>query len=133
MIKRFILYGIAGWGIEIIWTGLGSLIGGDLRLMGHSPMWMFFIYGCGVFLEPIHHKIIRLPWYIRGLIWTVIIWSIEYVSGLLLYFILGVHPWYYTDILSINGYITLAYAPAWFIAGMFYERLHLSLDSYRVA
>jgi uncharacterized membrane protein len=133
MIKRFIFYGIAGWGIEIIWTGLGSLISGDLRLIGHSPMWMFFIYGLGVFLEPIHHAIIRLPWYVRGLIWTLIIWCIEYASGSLLYVILGVHPWYYTDILSINGYITLAYAPAWFFAGIVYERLHLTLDRYRVA
>ncbi|HBR01368.1 MAG TPA: hypothetical protein DD738_02020 [Ruminiclostridium sp.] len=133
MIKRFFIYGIAGWGIEIIWTGIGSLFDGDLRMMGYSNLWMFFIYGCAVFLEPIHHAIEHWHWFLRGALWVAIIWAIEYGSGWLLYSLLGVHPWYYTDGLSVNGFITLAYAPAWFIAGMVFERLHRMLDRYRIA
>jgi uncharacterized membrane protein len=133
MIKRFFFYGIVGWSNEIIRTGLGSLISGDIRLLGYSNLWMFLVYGCAIFLEPIHHAIIRWPWFSRGLIWVLLIWIIEYTSGLILYQILGVHPWYYTDRLAVNGMITLTYAPAWFVAGMVFERLHTGLDSYGFA
>ena len=133
MIKRFFLYGIAGWGIEIIWTGIGSLIGGDMRLSGYSSLWMFFIYGSAVFLERIHDFIARWPWMIRGIIWVLLIWSIEYTSGFLLDSVLGIRPWYYTDRLAVNGYITLAYAPAWFVAGIAFERLHRSFDRLGIA
>ena len=133
MFKRFILYGIAGWGIEIIWTGIGSLISGDIRLTGHSNLWMFFIYGCAVFLEPIHHAISQWRWFVRGMVWLLLIWTIEYTSGFLLHLVLGVYPWYYTDRLAISGLITLAYAPAWFTAGLVFERMHSSLDNYRIA
>lgn len=133
MLKRFLFYGIAGWGIEIIWTGLHSLVVGDLRLVGHSNLWMFFIYGCAIFLEPVHHAITRWSWLFRGLLWVLIIWGIEYASGFILHQILGVYPWRYTDRLSINGFITLSYAPAWFVAGMVFERLHRTLDNYGIA
>lgn len=133
MLKRFFFYGLAGWGIEMVWTGAGSLISGDLRLLGESNLWMFFIYGSAVFLEPLHHAIARWNFLLRGLVWVLVIWSIEYASGWLLYTVLGVYPWYYSDSLSVNGFITIAYAPAWFIAGMVFERLHKGLDSYRIA
>lgn len=133
MIKRFLLYGIAGWSIEIVWTGMGSLISGDLRLLGQSNLWMLPIYGLAVFLEPIHHAIIRWPRIFRGLAWVILIWGIEYLSGFILYTILGVYPWYYTDKLAVNGLITLAYAPAWFVAGMIFERIHKTLDNYGIA
>ncbi len=133
MMKRFFLYGIAGWGIEIIWTGIGSFISGDLTLLGHSNLWMLFIYGCAIFLEPIHHAIAHRNWFVRGVVWVLLIWSIEYTSGFLLHKILGVYPWYYTDRLAVNGLITLAYAPAWFVAGIAFERLHRALDNYGIA
>lgn len=133
MLKRFLLYGIAGWGIEIVWTGLGSLISGDLRLMGYSNIWMFFIYGCAVFLEPIHDIIHNWHWFARGSIWVVIIWGVEYASGSLLYLVLGVHPWLYSGPFAVDGLITLAFAPAWFAAGLLFERLHYRLDSLGIA
>lgn len=133
MLKRFLLYGIAGWGIEIVWTGLGSLISGDLRLMGYSNIWMFFIYGCAVFLEPIHDIIHNWHWFARGSIWVVIIWGVEYASGSLLYLALGVHPWLYSGPFAVDGLITLAFAPAWFAAGLLFERLHYRLDSLGIA
>lgn len=132
MLKRFLIYGIIGWGIEIIWTGMSSIFSWDLRLIGYSNIWMFFIYGSAVFLEPLHDIINRWNWFIRGVLWVVTIWGIEYSSGLLLYTILGVHPWIYTGPLAVDGFISLAYAPAWFIAGMVFERIHHTLDSYGI-
>ena len=45
---RFVLYGLLGWAIEIVWTALGSTVGGaqrSWRLAGTTYLWMFPIYG----------------------------------------------------------------------------------------
>ncbi|MCR4434705.1 MAG: hypothetical protein QHH06_03785 [Clostridiales bacterium] len=132
MMKRFFIYGILGWGIEIAWTGIGSLINGDVRLWGFTNIWMFFIYGSAVFLEPIHDAIASWKWPVRGIIWVVIIWGIEYTSGLILYNILGTYPWLYTGPFAFHGFIRLDYGPAWFVAGLLFERVHSTLDKYAI-
>jgi hypothetical protein len=131
MLKRFFIYGLTGWIMEILWTGAGSLINGDMRLGGFTNLWMFIIYGMAVFLEPIHDIIHKWRWPIRGFIWMVLIWGIEYTSGLLLVNILGVYPWLYKGPFAIDGLVRLDFAPAWFAAGLIFERIHLALDSYR--
>ena len=133
MLKRFIIYGLFGWGIEIVWTGIGSLLGGNLQLFGYTNLWMFFIYGMGIFLEFIHDTIRGWIWPLRGLLWVLIIWTIEYSSGLLLLHILGVYPWRYYGPFAVNGLIRLDYAPAWFVAGLLFERMHKLLDAYGIA
>ena len=55
--KRFLIYGVSGWGLEIMWTGIGSLLRGDLMLSGFSYLWMFPIYGLARFLEPLHDQL----------------------------------------------------------------------------
>lgn len=119
--------------MEVLWTGVGSLTGGDLRLIGYSNIWMFFIYGCAVFLEFIHDIIGRWHWLLRGCLWMVIIWGMEYTSGVILYAVLQVHPWLYTGPYAVDGLVTLDFAPAWFAAGLVFERIHRTLDAYRVA
>jgi len=130
MIKRFFIYGMVGWGMEIFWTGLGSFLQGDLSLMSFTSLWMFFIYGSAVFLEPIHDIIKNWILPIRGLIWVVIIWGMEYSSGLLLLKVLGVHPWIYYGPFAVDTLVRLDYAPAWFLAGLIFERIHYSIDFY---
>lgn len=133
MIKRFIIYGLLGWSIEVFWTGLSSLLNGDLRLGGYSNLWMFFIYGCAVFLEPIHDIIYKWRWIARGFIWLLIIWGLEYTSGFIMGNVLGIFPWVYTGAYTIDGLIRLDFAPAWFAAGILFERVHKTLDMYNVA
>jgi hypothetical protein len=133
MIKRFFIYGLIGWGMEIFWTGLYSLISGDLRLEAFTNLWMFFIYGAAVFLEPIHDIISKWRWPVRGFIWVVLIWGMEYTSGFILRSILGVNVWTYYGKFAIEGLVRLDYAPAWFIAGMMFERIHRTLDEYGIA
>lgn len=133
MMKRFVIYGLIGWCSEIVWTGLDSLVRGDLRLMGSTNLWMFLIYGCAVFLEPLHDSIAHWRWPIRGLFWLVLIWGIEYFSGSLLHSILGVYPWHYSGPLAVNGLITFAFAPVWFIGGLLFERIHYVLDIRNIA
>lgn len=127
------MYGIFGWTLEIIWTGLNSLVNGDLRLSGFTNLWMFFICGSAVFLEPLHDLIHEWRWPLRGLVWMGVIYAIEYISGLWLLGLLGVYPWQYTEPLSIHGLITLRFAPVWFAAGLLFERIHYTLDNWTIA
>lgn len=123
---RFIIYGLMGWTMEIFWTGIGSLLKGDPSLRGFSYLWMFPIYGLALFLEPVHQRIRGLPWYIRGFIWTGMIFSVEFISGTIIKFAVGVIPWDYTgeSPYQVYGLIRLDYAPAWFLAGLLFEKLH---------
>lgn len=132
MFKRFIIYGFLGWGIEIFWTGLNSLIEGNVRLIGFTNLWMFLIYGFAVFLEPIHNRIFKWNWIVRGLVWLILIWTIEYSTGFVLRGILSVSPWTYNGALAVDGLIRLDFAPLWFIAGFIFEYMHRLLDKYQV-
>lgn len=127
-VKRFLIYGIIGLVIEVMYTGLASLLKGDLSMQGFTFLIMIPIYGLSVFLEPLHSFLRPHPRWIRGLIYLAVIWTIEYSSGAFLSLILGSCPWQYNDALNINGYITLRMAPEWFLAGLGFEYIHDFLD-----
>lgn len=125
MITRFVFYGLTGWCVEVFWTGLGSLIRGDLTLASRTYLWMFPIYGLAIFLEPVHNSIRHWPFLVRGGIYTGLIFLAEYSTGYLLQHFTGSCPWDYSGTpFSVNGLIRLDYAPAWFVAGLLFERLH---------
>lgn len=127
---RFIIYGLAGWCAEIIWNGIRLLIAGNFILVGWTSMWMFPIYGLMIFLEPIHNRIRKFPLIIRGGIYTVLIFLVEFLTGLILSGILGSCPWDYAgNPLSVCGVIRLDFAPVWFIGGLLFEKLHDILRS----
>ena len=128
MIYRMMIYGALGWIMEVLWTGTGSLINGDPRLAGGTYLWMFPIYGLAVFLEPIHDYIKNNHWVLRGFIYTVLIFILYYITGWLLREIIAVCPWNYNVPLAINGLVRLDYAPAWFVLGLVFERIHIFLD-----
>ena len=54
---KYIFYGILGVTLEIFYTGFIALLNNDLTLEGKSYLWMFFIYGLGVVLEPVNDRI----------------------------------------------------------------------------
>lgn len=133
MIERFIIYGLAGWCMEIIWTGIGSFLDGDIYLNARTYIWMFPIYGLAILFEPIHDRIRAWPVIIRGGVYTLLIFIIEYLAGWTLQNIIGVCPWDYGDsTFSIDGFIRLDYAPAWFVAGLIFERIHDLLNSIEI-
>ncbi len=129
MITRFIIYGLLGWCVEIFWTGISSLLQGNTNLTGWTYLWMFPIYGLAIFLEPIYSKIKSQPILIRGGIYTLLIFSVEYLSGWLLKNTVGACPWNYSQVpYSIDGLIRLDYAPAWFTLGLLFEKLYQLLQ-----
>ncbi|HBM75127.1 MAG TPA: hypothetical protein DD429_06175 [Clostridiaceae bacterium] len=135
--KRFMIYGFAGWCIEVFWTGIGSLLRGNIKLQGWTYIWMFPIYGLAVFMEPIHDKMRSWHFVFRGGVYTALIFLTEYTSGWMLRVITGLCPWDYSGSpSSVNGLIRLDYAPAWFVAGLLFERLHdwlMGVEEFRNA
>ncbi|WZL74262.1 hypothetical protein QBE52_05865 [Clostridiaceae bacterium 35-E11] len=129
MLIRFMIYGLIGWCIEITWTGLGSAFSGDKKLTGYTYLWMFPIYGLAVLLEPVHDMIVNWPWVLRGGIWIGMIYLIEYITGWLIQSYTGRCPWDYGNTkYAVKGLIRLDYAPAWLLAGLLFERIHVFLD-----
>ncbi|TJX14221.1 hypothetical protein E9840_06980 [Tissierella creatinini] len=129
MLLRYIFYGLLGVSLEIFFTGFLSLLKNDLTLEGKSYIWMFFIYGLSVFLEPIHDKIRNENILVRGLIYTVLIYIVELYSGSLIMKLIGECPWSYKDSINVDSIINPEFLPIWFALGLFLERVHDFLDN----
>lgn len=117
--------------MEVFWTGITSLFKGDPALMAHSSIWMIMIYGMAIFLEPIQSMLKNKNWFVRGIVYMLGIFLAEYITGYILD-IFGIQVWHYTDTLNLHGYITLSFAPLWFVAGLFFEKVRKWLDSVAV-
>lgn len=147
-LEHFLIYGVFGWCAEILWTACHDFITGyrvdpadpsvrvplsppeRWRLTGQTYLWMFPLYGAGGLLfEPIHNALRHHPWPLRGLVWMVLIFLIEYLSGWLLRRLTGRCPWDYACVsTNIHGLVRLDYAPVWFIFGLLLEHLHDTLS-----
>lgn len=82
---------------------------------------MFPIYGLAAFLKPIYQIIRKLPLMVRGLIYTVCIFTTEFITGNFLKK-RKLCPWDYRDSpFNIDGVIRIDYAPLWFSTGLLFE------------
>lgn len=126
---RFFLYGLLGWGVEVVWTSVSERLRGqpgDWRLRGHTSLWMFPLYGLlAPLYEPLHNSLRDWHWFMRGAIYLLGIWFMEYVSGWLLRRLTGKCPWDYSDLRGhLHGLIAWEYAPVWFVFGLALEPVH---------
>lgn len=130
MLIRFVLYGLLGWAIEIVWTALSSTVGGaqrGWRLAGTTYLWMFPLYGLlAPLYEPLHDAIRAWPWPLRGLLYGLGFLAVEYVAGWLLRRLTGACPWDYTGRCRrhLHGLIRLDYGPLWALLGLALEPVH---------
>ena len=119
----FLRCGLVGWCMEILFTAFNAFRRRDMRLPGTTSLWMFPIYGCAALLRPLFVLLKKCPLLLRGLTYMSLIFSAEYISGR----ILSRHrlcPWDYSHSrYHIRKVIRLDYAPCWFAAGLFFERL----------
>ena len=132
VIVAFVCFGAFGWCAEIAWTALyevGEAVLArrtpDLRLSGHTYLWMFPIYGAGgLTFETVHHALAAWPWPERGAIYMLGCFGVEYASGFVIQLATGKIPWDYSRARwNIHGLIRLDYAPVWFAFGMMLEAL----------
>ncbi|MCM1190435.1 MAG: putative ABC transporter permease [bacterium] len=121
--KNFLKCGLTGWCMEILFTAAASLRRRDMTLKGATSLWMFPIYGSAALLAPVSRLLQKKPIWLRGLSYTGLIFSAEYLTGLLL----SKHklcPWDYgKSRWNVNRLIRLDFAPYWFTAGLLFERL----------
>lgn len=123
MRKKFLICGLTGWCMEILFTAFGSFRRRELKLMGRTSLWMFPIYGMAALIWPTYSIIKKFPLLIRGIIYTTCFFTVEFFSGSLLKK-KGICPWDYSTAKSnINGVIRLDYAPVWMAAGLLFERI----------
>ena len=125
MRKKFLICGLTGWCMEIMFTSLNSLRHRELKLMGQTSLWMFPIYGMAVFIQPVYFLIKKFPLLLRGIIYSTGIFTLEFLSGSFLKKY-DICPWDYSHAKSnINGVIRLDYAPFWIFAGLLFEKILL--------
>ena len=55
--RNFLICGLTGWCMEILFTSAGSLARHDGRLIGQTSLWMFPIYGMAACIGPVYAKI----------------------------------------------------------------------------
>ena len=126
---RFVIYGLLGWCLEIVWTGLPKRCPIDWRLRAHTSWWMFPIYGLiAPLYEPLHTHLraANQPWFARGGIYAVGIMAIEISSGWLIERLTGAIPWDYRTSTrwQWRGLTRIDYLPLWFVVGLGLEPLH---------
>jgi hypothetical protein len=127
MFRRFLAYGVAGWGLEVLFNGLAGLRAlPNRKLRAQTYLWMLPIYGSGgLALERLHQILTARgsPRWRRALAYMLGIYCIEYASAELLYRVgIGV-PWKYERGLHLRGYVRLDYAPFWYGCGLLFEPL----------
>ncbi|MDA2914437.1 putative ABC transporter permease [Acidobacteriia bacterium AH_259_A11_L15] len=129
MAIRFVLYGLLGWCAEVVWSAVTEKIlrqQRDWRLLGHTSLWMFPLYGLlAPLYEPLHDFLRPWHWFMRGVIYLLGIWLVEYITGWLLRKLTGKCPWDYSELRgNLHGLIAWEYAPVWFAAGLLLEPVH---------
>ncbi|MBQ9136654.1 MAG: hypothetical protein IJX66_11260 [Lachnospiraceae bacterium] len=128
-IHNFIHCGILGWCMEITFTAFSSFRRRQFTLRGNTSLWMFPIYGCACFLAPVCRLLKGKSPFIRGLSYASLIFSAEFLTGMLLSK-KQLCPWDYSSSRwHIKKLIRLDYLPLWFMAGLLFERLLAEHDS----
>ena len=108
--------------MEIVWTALCSGRR-NKKLIGQTSILMFPIYGMASMIKPACIMMRKKSAMFRGVIYTAAIFTVEYTTGRFLKN-KGICPWDYSKCkYNINGLIRLDYAPAWFGAGLLFERI----------
>ena len=119
----FLFCGFIGWCLEILWTGLHSLLQGDASMKGTTSLLMFPIYGCAAVIAPLNARIYTFPLVYRGLLYMFGFYLVEFLSGSVLKQF-SMCPWDYSGAaFQYRGIIRLDYAPLWFAAGLIFEKI----------
>jgi hypothetical protein len=125
-LQRFLLYGAAGWTLEVGFTGLCSAIEGDRSATAKTYLWMHPIYGgAGLLIEGLLRRMSRAPRLVRGLASLAAIYAAELGTGMALRKLLGRVPWDYSKATkhTYGGLVRYDYAPGWLAVGLAFDAL----------
>lgn len=123
---QFVLCGLLGWIAEVVFTGaIDPVKNRRFSLTSTTYLWMFPIYGLlAFFYPPLHDSIGGYQWYIRGAIYMIAFFVVEYATGWILLKVTGDYVWRYTSRFNLHGLVQLPHAPVWFFAGLGFERVY---------
>lgn len=130
---EMVLYAVLGLGFEVIFTSITDFRK-DKRgfLMGYSSLWYAPLYAFApLFLHLTNGWLFTQSFWLRGVIYALVIWLCEYAGMWLLRKLLGASPseeHYYKSRWHIHGLIRLDYFPAMVMMGwafeVFFRMLH---------
>ncbi|ELT95836.1 hypothetical protein CAPTEDRAFT_57252, partial [Capitella teleta] len=123
---RFYIYGIHGFAIEVMFTSAWEFVVNlNWKFPGVTSVWSFFIYGISTIVVERMYLSMRhcVPLLVRALIYTVWSYIWEFSTGYILKQF-DACPWDYTAFHGdFMGLVTLEYAPLWFLACIFGEKV----------
>lgn len=129
MLARFFLYGLMGWCLEVIFTGIAAAFQRDRSATATTYLWMFPIYaGTALALEQAQAAMVGVFWLTRAVVYVAIIYLAELSTGWVLRRALGRCPWDYQSGFHLAGLIRLDYAPAWLLAAILFEPAHGAVE-----
>ncbi len=123
-----LLLAALGMALEVLFTALADLgQAGNWRLRGYTYAWMLPIYLLVYpLLSLLYPRISGWPALARGLLYTGLIYAVEYTSGWLLRIAVGEAPWekeYSKAPWAFQGLIRLDFAPLWLGVSLLFERV----------
>ena len=134
----FLLYTALGISMEVIFTGIGDIIRDqanglpfDSTLPCRASLWIIPIYGLsatGAFgiIGAFWPKLFSRHWFIRGLIYMLVIYGFEFMWALALESLLGIQVWNYENSeYRIWRYINPYFCLPWFLFGFALEKVKL--------
>ena len=125
----FALFGVIGVCFEVFINSIQKFMKTrEITLMGHSSIWMFFIYGTSYFIILyVTTFFLNFNILIRGFIYMILFYMLEFSSGFILKKFKMI-PWDYSEFkYNFKGIIALQFAPLWYIGGIFLETIYLYL------
>lgn len=129
---NLLVLGFVGLGLEVVFTATLNALKPTKRrrttLFGYSSLWYFPLYAFGMpagilLLEP---YVMDSPWFIRGIIYALVIHIIEFITMWLLHVINGASPSekeYKASGHSLAGFTRWDFFPAFFALGLLFEYL----------
>lgn len=133
---RFLIFALGGMLGEVFYGAALAAWKGNWNLHGQSSPWMMIDYGLlGLILMPVAIRLMRagLPLPARAFVYMLLIYAVEYVSGIIFTWGLGLRVWSYEGIpYSLHGQIMLYSAPIWYVLGLCAEYLYRKVDAVAV-
>lgn len=130
---EMLFFGILGIGIETAFTAITDYKNDPKRhLFGYSSLWYIPLYALTpLFFHFTGTYLFGLPLLIRGAVYTLVIFTAEYLGMLALRWLLGSSPSeesYVQSRWNVHGLIRLDFAPAWFALGLALELIFRFLN-----
>ncbi len=130
----FVIFGLGGVASEVFFTAIHKIFKEkkNRTLYGYSSIWMFFIYGAVFFIILFGTTYFsQYSIFLRGLIYMIMIYLLEFCSGFLLKKFKLICWDYSKDTkYHFKGIISLEFAPIWYFGGIAAELIYLYLKAH---